>query len=320
MPVTRRQPPMPVASPAVITAPRAPARPAPPGPADLAPAALAAAHGLTVSGARPGIVEYTRRLWARRHFVATFAAARQAALYSDARLGQLWQVLTPLLNAAVYFLIFGLLLGAGRGVTDYIPFLCTGVFVFTFTQSAVLGGARSLTDNIGLVRALHFPRACLPIAATLLQLRQLLLSLGVLSVIVVAEGIPVTTRWLLAVPALALQSLFNAGLALGLARVGARTTDFAQVLPFVLRTWMYVSGVFYDLSRFTVGAPHAVAMMLNVNPALVYVGLMRFALIDSVTREQLPPHIWPLAVGWAAVAACAGYAFFWSSEEEYGRG
>lgn len=306
----------------VATAPAPAVRPPVPSAraADPGLAVLAAAHGLSVSGARPGLALYTRRLWARRHFVSELARARQAALYTDARLGQLWQVLTPLLNAAVYFLVFGMLLGAGHGVTDYIPFLCTGVFVFTFTQSAALGGTRSLTDNVGLVRALHFPRACLPLAATLAQLQQLLLSLAVLSVVVVADGVPVTGRWLLAVPALALQTVFNAGLALALARIGSRATDFAQILPFGLRTWMYLSGIFYDLSRITSGAPHGVVRLLDINPALVYVGLMRFALIDSVTRGQLPPHVWPLALGWAVVAGCAGYAFFWSSEEEYGRG
>ena len=283
-------------------------------------AALAAAHGLTVSGARPPLAGYTRQLWARRHFITAFATARQTALYSGARLGQLWQVLTPLLNAAVYFLVFGTLLGAGHGVPDYIPFLCTGVFVYTFTQSAALAGTRSLTDSTGLVRALHFPRASLPLAATLVQLRQLLLSLAVLAVVLVADGVPVTARWLLAVPALTLQSVFNAGLALALARIGAKTTDFAQLLPFVLRTWMYVSGIFYDPSRIAAGAPHAVMLLLDVNPALIYVGLMRFALIGSVTADRLPPHVWPLALIWATVAGGAGYAFFWSSEEEYGRG
>jgi teichoic acid transport system permease protein len=283
-------------------------------------AALAAAHGLSVSGARPGPGAYAGQLWARRHFITALAAARQSALYSGARLGQLWQVLTPLLNAAVYFLVFGMLLGAGHGVPDYVPFLCTGVFVFTFTQSAALSGARSLTDNIGLVRALHFPRASLPLAATLLQLRQLLLALGVLGLVLAADGVPVTTRWLLAAPALLLQSLFNAGLALALARVGARTTDFAQLLPFLLRTWMYLSGIFYDLSKITAGAPHPLVRLLDANPALVYVSLTRYALIDTVTASRLPPHVWPLALIWATVAAGAGYAFFWSSEEEYGRG
>jgi teichoic acid transport system permease protein len=283
-------------------------------------AALAAAHGLAPVGARPSLAGYTRRLWGRRHFIAAFATAKQAAVYSGARLGQLWQVLTPLLNAAVYFLIFGSLLGAGRGVPDYIPFLCTGVFVFTFTQSAAMAGTRSLTDNSGLVRALHFPRASLPLAATLAQLQQLLLSLAVLSVVLVADGVPVTLRWTLAVPALVLQSVFNAGLALALARIGARTTDFAQLLPFLLRTWMYVSGIFYDLSRIAAGAPRPVLLLLDANPALIYVSLMRYALIDSVTAARLPPHVWPLALIWASVAGGAGYAFFWSSEEEYGRG
>jgi teichoic acid transport system permease protein len=283
-------------------------------------AALAAAHGLTVSGARPPLAQYTRQLWSRRHFIRAFATARASTPYTQARLGQLWQVGTPLLNAAVYFLVFGSLLGSGRGVPDYIPFLCTGIFDFTFTQSAVLAGARSLTDNIGLVRALHFPRAGLPLAVTLAQLQQLLLSLGVLAVIVVASGVPVTARWLLAVPALALQTVFTAGLALAVARIGARTTDFAQLLPFVVRSWMYVSGIFYDLSRITAHAPRAVTLALDANPAQVYVALLRYALIDSVTADRLPPHVWPLALIWASVAGCAGYAFFWSSEEEYGRG
>jgi teichoic acid transport system permease protein len=289
-------------------------------PASVPAAVFASAHGLTVSGARPGIVEYTRQLWRRRHFITEFAAARQSAVYTDARLGQLWQVLTPLFNAGVYFLVFGALLGSGKGIPDYIPFLCTGIFVFTFTQSAVLAGTRSVSANLGLVRALHFPRACLPLADTLLQLRQLLLSLGVLAVIVVATGVPLTARWLLAVPALALQAVFNAGVALAMARIGARTTDVAQLLPFVLRTWMYMSGIFYDLSRITAGLPRPVIVLLDVNPARVYVGLMRYALIDSVSRAQLPPHVWPLALIWATVAGGAGYAFFWSSEEEYGRG
>src|SRR4051812_18310605 len=79
-------------------------------PPDPALRALAEQYGLTVSGAPPPLREYPRRLWARRHFIASFATARLAAMYTTARLGQLWQVMTPLLNAGVYYLIFGVLL------------------------------------------------------------------------------------------------------------------------------------------------------------------------------------------------------------------
>ncbi|MDJ0343727.1 ABC transporter permease, partial [Streptomyces sp. H10-C2] len=39
----------------------------------LSAAELAAKYGLSVSGARPGLGEYTRQLWGRRHFINEFA-------------------------------------------------------------------------------------------------------------------------------------------------------------------------------------------------------------------------------------------------------
>ncbi|NEE39868.1 ABC transporter permease, partial [Streptomyces sp. SID7982] len=99
------------------------------------------------------------------HFILAFSRAKLTAQYSQAKLGQLWQVVTPLLNACVYYLIFGLILGTREGIPHdvFVPFLVTGVFVFTFTQSSVMAGVRSISGNLGLVRALHFPRASLPI-------------------------------------------------------------------------------------------------------------------------------------------------------------
>jgi len=293
---------------------------APIGPSAATGAELAAQFGLSVSGRRPPLPEYTRQLWSRRHFIVAFATARLTAMYTAARLGQIWQVMTPLLNAAVYYLIFGLLLGTNRGIQNFIAYLCTGVFVFQFTQSAVLAGTRSISDNLHLIRALHFPRACLPIAFTVIQLQQLIFSMGVLGVIVLVTGEPVTPRWLLVLPVLLLQSLFNAGLAMIMARIGAKTTDMAQLMPFVLRTWMYMSGVFWSVSSFTAHAPGWVATVLNLNPALIFNDLMRYALMESVTTDLLPRHVWLAIVVWSVLVGLAGYVFFWKAEQEYGRG
>ncbi|MEY9840132.1 teichoic acid transport system permease protein [Streptacidiphilus sp. EB103A] len=292
----------------------------PDGDSGLSPGDLAAKYGLAVSGKRPSLGEYTRRLWSRRHFIVAFATARLTATYTAARLGQIWQVMTPLLNAAVYYLIFGLLLGTSRGIPNFIAYLCTGVFVFQFTQSAVLSGTRSIADNLGLIRALHFPRACLPIAFTVIQLQELLFSMGVLGVIILASGEPLTLRWLLVLPILFLQSVFNAGLAMFMARIGAKTTDMAQLMPFIIRTWMYTSGVFWSVSTFTHKAPHWVAVILDNNPALIFNDLMRYALMDSVSSSSLPHHVWIITLAWAAVVGLGGYMFFWKAEEEYGRG
>jgi teichoic acid transport system permease protein len=292
-----------------------------PSPDDaLTSAELAAKYGLSVSGARPSLPEYVRQLWGRRHFIGAYSVARLSAQYTKARLGQLWNVMTPLLNAAVYYLIFGLLLGTNRGIPDYIPYLVTGVFVFNFTQTTILAGTRAISDNLGIIRALHFPRACLPIAVTLIQLQQLLYSMIVLAAIVLMEGQLPSTSWFLVIPALLLQSVFNIGVALYVARLGAKVTDLAQLMPFLLRTWMYVSGVFYSISKVVTRLPHWVGLLLDLNPAAIFIDLMRFALIDSFTSAQLPSHVWIAAAAWAAVAGAGGFVFFWKAEEQYGRG
>ncbi|MFC7991655.1 ABC transporter permease [Streptomyces pilosus] len=300
-----------------------PAAPRPvPGEDDLA--ALAARHGLTVSGARPSLVEYVRQLWGRRHFILAFSQAKLTAQYSQAKLGQLWQVATPLLNAAVYFFIFGLLLGANRGIPSdvYVPFLVTGVFVFMFTQSSVMTGVRAISGNLGLVRALHFPRASLPISFALQQLQQLMFSMVVLVIVVVSFGSLPSLAWLLVVPALALQFVFNTGLALIFARMGSSTPDLAQLMPFVLRTWMYASGVMFSIPAMLhdKDVPVWLADVLQWNPAAVYMDLIRFAMIDAYDSSYLPPHIWAFAVGWALLAGVVGFVYFWKSEERYGRG
>lgn len=288
----------------------------------LTPARLAAKYGLSVSGARPSLVEYVRQLWGRRHFILAFSQAKLTAQYSQAKLGQLWQVATPLLNAFVYFAIFGLILNAGKGMPKdvYIPFLVTGVFVFTFTQSSAMAGVRAISGNLGLVRALHFPRASLPISFALQQLQQLLASMIVLFAVVIGFGSYPSLSWLLVVPALVLQFLFNMGLALIVARMGAKTPDLAQLMPFIMRTWMYASGVMFSIPIMLEDKPAWLADVLQWNPAAVYMDLIRFALIDGYGSENLPPHVWAVALGWAVVLAAGGFVYFWKAEERYGRG
>ena len=283
---------------------------------------LAEKYGLTVSGARPSLVEYVRQLWDRRHFILAFSRAKLTAQYSQAKLGQRWQVATPLLNAAVYFFIFGMILKANRGLPRevYIPFLVTGVFVFTFTQSSVMAGVRAISGNLGLVRALHFPRASLPISFALQQLQQLLFSMIVLFAVAIGFGSYPKMSWVLILPVLALQFLFNTGLALIMARAGAKTPDLAQLMPFVMRTWMYASGVMFSIPIMLADKPQWLANVLQWNPAAIYMDLMRFALIDGYGSENLPPHVWAVAGGWAALLMIGGFVYFWKAEERYGRG
>jgi teichoic acid transport system permease protein len=253
---------------------------------DIPLAELAAKYNLRPSAARPGVFAYAGQLWARRHFIMGFATARNVAMYTEARLGQLWQVLTPLLNAAVYYLIFGKILDTSRGVPNYIAFLITGIFVWNFTQRSFITASRVMPDSLPLIRALPFPRGCLPIGYVIIELQQLMMSMVILTAIVLATGEPITWYWLLAIPALGLQAVFNAGMALFLARLGAGADDFGQLMPFLVRTWMYTSGVMFSIE--TIGSLRnhpTITYLLQINPAAVYISLMRNAIMYSQRRS-----------------------------------
>jgi teichoic acid transport system permease protein len=271
--------------------------------------------GLQRAGARLPVDEYSRRLWDRRWFVAAYATASNAVGYERSFLGQAWQLLTPLLNILVYYLIFGLLLHTSRGIPNYIAFLTVGVFVFSFCTSSLVSGSQAITNNLGLVRALQFPRAVLPISTTLVAFLRLVYSLVIVVPIVLISGEPLTWRWLELAPAICLQALFCLGLAFIAARIGARIPDTTQVLPFVARVWMYASGVMYSVQVFAKGHAGWVSAVLNYNPGAVYLSLARNALLVG---SPVTPMTWLAAIAWAVGTLAPSYLYFWRGEEEYG--
>src|SRR6202044_988042 len=134
-----------------------------------------------------------------------------------------------------------------KGIPDFISFLVVGVFVFNFTQRAFISTSTVITESLPLIRALQFPRASLPLAYVIIELQQMILSMAVLAAIVLITGEPLTWSWLLAIPALLLQTIFNVGVGLFVARLGSQVNDFSQLLPFLMRTWLYVSGVLFSI-------------------------------------------------------------------------
>jgi teichoic acid transport system permease protein len=287
------------------------------GASESGAAELAARHGLTRVGLDTPFRPYLRQLWGRRHFIGAYARARIQQENARNKLGEVWLVLNPILNAAVFYFIFGVLLKTSRGVDNYVAFLIIGVFFFTYLQRSISAGASSVSGNLNLIRAFHFPRAVLPLATTVKQLMQLGYSTIVLIVIVLATGEPLTWKWLLLPVTIALLTLFAAGLSLAAARVNTVFNDFSNFLPFLLRAWLYLSGVFFNIQAFGENWPEWARTILLYQPGAIYLECARVALMDSYSA---PTDIWWWAIGWAVGAFTIGFVFFYRAEGRYGRG
>ncbi|MFZ3415606.1 ABC transporter permease [Arthrobacter sp. 3Tela_A] len=267
-------------------------------------------------GARPGFVDYLIKVWDYRHFISYDARARVQSGNRRDRLGSIWLILNPVLNGLTYYLIFGLLLQTGAGIENFVGYLVIGIFLFQFSSRSITNGARSIQQNRAVIQAFSFPRATLPIAV---NMRELFANIPVLIVMVLIVMVlppteEVTWRWLLILPAVALQWIFNLGVSLILARVISKVNDVVHLLSFALRALMYASAVFYSYERF-IDQP-VLLQIVQLNPLFNVLDIVR----DCLLYAQVPDwQSWAILASWAFGALAVGAVYFWRAEETYGR-
>lgn len=267
-------------------------------------------------GARPGPFRYLKQLWDFRSFILYDSRSRISGNSSDDALGRFWLVLNPILNGAAYFFVFGVLLQTGRGIENFVAYLIIGVFMFRFTTSSITSGARSITGNRSVIQAFNFPRATLPIAVNVRELmRQVPVYITMFALILLIPPLePLSWKWLLIVPVVVLQFLFNLGITLLLARLVTRWNDVTHLITFGTRIWLYLSCVFFSPERFA--GNDVLINAMHMNPMFCILDITR----DAILYDTLPDvSRWIVLGSWTLAGLIVGYIVFWQAEESYGR-
>ncbi len=257
-------------------------------------------------------------MWDRRSFALAMPIEDIRTSHQNTLLGNLWHLVNPLLSVAVYYLVFGVFLNASRDTPNYILWLMVGVFTFGLTNRSVLAGATSITSNVGLMRAMRFPRALLPLSAVFGRLLTFGFELGVITLVAIATGGGISKRYLVLPLVLAVHTGLNAGLALFAARLNDSYADVQQLIPFVFRLLMYVSGVMFPVRQYITDAdaPWWITRVVSLNPMVQILDLYRWVFlgtpVDLVRTAEL--------VAATALIVVFGFRFFRAHELRYGRG
>lgn len=277
-------------------------------------ALLAQEHGLPLQKGRPPLGDYLRDLWRSRSFTWALAKTRAYAQNENTYLGQIWSILTPLLYAGVYYLIFGVVLNTRAGVDNFPAFLITGLFVFQFCSGALNRGSTAVTSNVAMIRSLRFPRAALPISVAITELLTVLPAIVVMYVLVWLTGETPQWTWLMAIPAFALITVFNIGVALIASRLVSQFRDVRNLIPFVVQLLRYMSGLFFSIAAYTEGLP-LLGAILQYQPFALSLELVRGALLAEISVSSTEALV---MAGWALLALVGGAIYFWRREGKYG--
>jgi teichoic acid transport system permease protein len=256
-------------------------------------------------------------MWARRDFAVALPIEEVRSAHQNTLLGNLWHLANPMLSVAVYYLVFGVMLKVSTGTDNYILWLMIGVFTFGLTNRCVLGGATSISNNQGLMRAIRFPRALLPVSVIVSKLLTFGFELGVLAAVAVLTGEGISSRWIFLPVVVAIHSALNLGGAFIAARLNDSFRDIQQIIPFVFRLLQYMSGVMFPLDKYLTNenAGGAITTAVRLNPLVGVIGLYRWVFLGTpVAFDQL----WKMLV-FSGVLLVFGFWYFRSAESSYGR-
>ncbi|HMP72220.1 MAG TPA: ABC transporter permease [Kiritimatiellia bacterium] len=247
-----------------------------------------------------------REIYQRRELLYNLTVRELKIRYRGSVLGFLWTLLIPLFMALIYVVFLRMLAGRGVPMTEII----IGVFAWQFTVQSVNSGLHSITGNANLVKKVFIPRIILPLASTLANLVNYLLSLIVqIPLIAVLQSMQGggLSGWLVLMPVMILvHFLFNLALALLLAGSNVYFRDLEHLVGVGLSAWFFMSPVMYNLSfvqRLAADIPWAMSAYL-LNPLAGIVTAYR-----SLALPELD-MVWTLPVAISLVFVL--FLFFFS--------
>jgi teichoic acid transport system permease protein len=259
----------------------------------------------------PPLKPYLHELWERRRFVKTLARTEIQGKRSSMMAGQLWALLDPLFQAAIYFLLIQILRGGqgGRGSAYQMTLLISGIFLFMFTRTSLNDGARSVIGGRGLLLNSAFPRALLPISSVYKGLLELAPAGLVYLAIHVAFGRPIGMGVVFLPTLLVLQTILNLGLALLFAALTVYMRDVTQLLGYLLRVLFFITPILYPISLL----PSGIRTAMSFNPLYPV-----FAAYQEVVGGGVPT-VGQLAgsLFWAVVFLVVGAGLFLSHERAF---
>jgi lipopolysaccharide transport system permease protein len=203
--------------------------------------------------------------------------------YLGSALGGAWAILNPLLMFALFTFVFGYVFKARLPGADstmaYSIWLICGYGPWLANTEALVAASNSIISNSGLVKNMSFKTEILPLAATLLGLIPLAVTLVFLLFLQAWSG----DGWswaLLWIPLIVtVQFLFLAAIGILFAAVTTFVRDFGIVLPNLLMIVLFATPIFYPVQA----VPAVIADLMVFNPIYLISDAYRASLIDQRT-------------------------------------
>lgn len=250
-----------------------------------------------------------REIYAYREMIFSLVRRDLKGRYKGSALGFLWTFLNPLLQLAVYTMVFSTIMRAG--IEDYYLFLFVALIPWIFFSTSLTGGAGCILAQQDMVKKIYFPREVLPVSYVTSQFVNMLFSFIVIFAVLICSGHVVNLAAVFSLPVIMLVEYI---LALGFTMVMSAVTVYVRDLEYILgiltMAWQFLTPVMYPMDQ----VPERIRWVFSANPMTYVITAYRDILYDG-KLPRLETLLSAAVLGLAMLLA--GWAVFYHLQRRF---
>jgi ABC-2 type transport system permease protein len=254
--------------------------------------------------ARSSVWHRIAQLARRRELLVQLTRSDVKVKYKNSALGLLWSMVAPLMQIAIFWLVFGYILK--NGYPDFVIFLFAGMLCWTFFSGSLMTSTGIVVGRAGIVKKVAFPREILPLSAVGAQIfySSMQAAAFCLLLLVLQRAPDWGVIWLL-IPAMAALLVLACAFSVLLSAVNVKLRDTNHLVEVALQLWFWLTPIVYPYEKLAhqLHSWH-IAWLYLANPVTPIVLTFQRVFYPHVTVASTnpppAPQVLPVLPTWSA--------------------
>ena len=201
-----------------------------------------------------------KNLYNYRELLKTSVKKDIGGKYKHSFLGVLWSFVNPLLQIAVYAIIFPLIMRSN--IEHYTVFMVCGLIPWQYFSTVLNRSSFVMIENGNIIKKVYFPREILPLSLVTSETVNFLITSLIMIAFTIANGLGITKYILLFPVILVIQYILQLGISLILSSVTVYFRDLQHFIGVLLQLFFYATPIVYSVETI----PANYQWILKLNP------------------------------------------------------
>ena len=221
--------------------------------------------------------------------------------YRRSKLGPFWLTISMGVMIGMIGIVFGQVLNSP--MKEYLPFLATGIILWTCFSTSVMEGSTSFIDAQGMIRQLDLPLSLYPIRVIWRNIVICGHNIIILPLVFLVVGRGITWDIFLLIPGFIVFSWNMLWVSLLLGTFCTRFRDMPQIVSSLMQVFFYVTPIIWMPNALNARSAN---LLVDPNPVYHLVQLVRAPILGS-SPTMLN---WTVSIGMAILGSCLALWFF----------